>query len=73
MNEIFDVEFDTKMEMQIISKNQEAQQKILNLRSRMIFHKESEYVRLIAKPLLGDNDGKCAHVFVVDNLCSCFE
>ncbi|KAI6238834.1 hypothetical protein M3Y99_00640300 [Aphelenchoides fujianensis] len=71
MNEIFDVEFDVPLEVQ--TSGGESFVRRFVLRSRMVFHRKTGYVRLIAKPLLVDPERKCSHVFIIDDMCRCFE
>ncbi|KAI6213025.1 hypothetical protein M3Y94_00100200 [Aphelenchoides besseyi] len=66
-NEIFDVEFDVPLQIQ--TNGGETSARRFALRSRMIFHRETKYVRLIAKPLLLDPEKKCINVFVIDDMC----
>ncbi|KAI6237606.1 hypothetical protein M3Y95_00283100 [Aphelenchoides besseyi] len=68
-NEIFDVEFDVPLQIQ--TNGGETSARRFALRSRMIFHRETKYVRLIAKPLLLDPEKKCINVFVIDDMCKC--
>ncbi|KAI6199219.1 hypothetical protein M3Y96_00603200 [Aphelenchoides besseyi] len=65
-NEIFDVEFDVPLEIQ--TSGGESSTRRFALKSRMIFHRETKYVRLIAKPLLLDPEKKCINVFVIDDI-----
>jgi hypothetical protein len=73
MNEILDVEFDVAMDVRIERDGQEEMLKKFQLRNRMIYHRSDGYIRLIAKPLLLDPEGKCTGVFVIDDMCSCFK
>jgi hypothetical protein len=71
-NEIMDVEFDVPLEVRVGSNGQEEQLKRFALRTRMIYNRESGYIRMIAKPLLLDPENRCKGVFVIDDMCSCF-
>lgn len=73
LNEILDVEFDVNMDVRLGQDGEEEVYRKFILRSRMIYHRENGYIRLIAKPLLVDPEKKCTQIFVIDDMCTCFK
>lgn len=73
LNEILDVEFDVNMDVKLGTEGEEEQQRRFTLRNRMVYHKQTGYVRLITKPWLKDPEQKCSTIYIIDDLCTCLK
>ncbi|KAI6219447.1 hypothetical protein M3Y95_01112100 [Aphelenchoides besseyi] len=73
-HEIFDVEFDVPLSIQLAPKdvkNARQQDLKFQLRTRVLYNRLTNYTRLIAKPWLMSEYTKCQKVFILDDICEC--
>ncbi|KAI6237605.1 hypothetical protein M3Y95_00283000 [Aphelenchoides besseyi] len=77
-HEIFDIEFDVPIRLETLRKSDSDRKRelvdtSLILRTRALYNRETNYTRLVAKPMIRKAPEKCKGIYILENICNCLE